>query len=277
MIQEIFPHKFDNHYSGNLMPDDDSIVFHFQEGKVLSCSDSQNPFPKYSQIKIPDCLVYLFSVDERKYFLLLDTVAIPPENYSYREAKTIRHAENVVKLNVFVLFTALHLWKWYMNNRFCGFCGGDTVIDSQERALVCVHCRRKIYPRLNPAVIVGVTDGDRLLITRYARNKGVSYDALVAGFTEIGETLEETVEREVMEEVGLKVKNIRYYKSQPWGFSGGILAGFYCDTDGSSEINLDVSELSSAEWVQKSDIKGQPDNFSLTNEMMINFKNSESV
>ena len=77
-----------------------------------------------------------------------------------------------------------------------------------------------------------------------------------------------------MEEVGLRVKNIKYYKSQPWGFSGGILAGFFCEVDGSDIITLDKSELSSAVWTEKKDIMGQPDNYSLTDEMMMYFKNS---
>ena len=102
----------------------------------------------------------------------------------------------------------------------------------------------------------------------------MSYDALVAGFTEIGETFEQTVAREVHEEVGLKVKNIRYYKSQPWGYSGGILAGFYCDLDESEEITIDKTELSCAEWRTRDEITGQPDDLSLTNEMMMNFKNN---
>ena len=96
---------------------------------------------------------------------------------------------------------------------------------------------------------------------------------LVAGFTEIGETLEETVQREVLEETGLRVKNIRYYKSQPWGIVDDILAGFYCDVDGETDIHMDESELKLAEWKTREELELQPDDFSLTNEMMLMFKN----
>ena len=99
--------------------------------------------------------------------------------------------------------------------------------------------------------------------------------ALLAGFTEIGETIEETVQREVMEEVGLKVKNIRYYKSQPWSFSDTILMGFYCDLDGEEEITLDREELALAEWFRRDEIPVEPSRDSLTNEMIIKFKNGE--
>ena len=115
-------------------------------------------------------------------------------------------------------------------------------------------------------------DGNRLLETKYVRSRGVPFYALVAGFTEIGETLEQTVEREVMEEVGLRVKNITYYKSQPWGIVDDILAGFYCDVDGDSAITLDRSELREAVWMERDEVVTQPDNFSLTNEMMEVFK-----
>lgn len=139
--------------------------------------------------------------------------------------------------------------------------------------MVCPGCGYTAYPRIMPAVIVGVTNGDKILITRY--RVGYGHNALIAGFTEIGETLEETVAREVMEEAGVRVKNIRYYKSQPWGFANDILMGFYCDVDGDTEIHMDDQELKQAGWVEREQIQLQPDNFSLTNEMMEKFKNGE--
>ena len=120
-------------------------------------------------------------------------------------------------------------------------------------------------------MIIGVTDGDRLLMTRYADRPQSSY-ALVAGFTEFGETLEQTVEREVMEEVGLRVGNIRYYKSQPWGIASDILAGFYCDVVGPSKVRLDPRELREATWFSRDEIEGQGDDMSLTGEMMLTFR-----
>ena len=119
-------------------------------------------------------------------------------------------------------------------------------------------------------MIVGVTDRDRLLVTQY--RGGYTYYALVAGFAEIGETLEETVKREVMEETGLSVTNIRYYKSQPWGIAQDVLAGFFCDVEGDRQIRMDENELKLAQWRVRDEIELQPDSFSLTNEMMKVFK-----
>ena len=134
----------------------------------------------------------------------------------------------------------------------------------------CDACRLTEYPKICPAVIVGVTEGDRLLLTRYAGGDYRKY-ALIAGFTEIGESVEETVRREVMEEVGLRVRNIRYYKSQPWSYTSTLLMGFFCEVDGADEIHLDRMELSEAKWCTREEIP-EDDGVSLTREMMRVFK-----
>ena len=141
---------------------------------------------------------------------------------------------------------------------------------TNERAMKCA-CGYTAYPRIMPAVIVGVKNGDSLLLTKY--RTGFAHNALIAGFTEIGETAEETVAREVMEEAGIRVKNITYYKTQPWGIAGDLLIGYYCDLDGDPSITMDKGELKYAAWVKREDIQLQPDNASLTNEMMMMFKN----
>ena len=144
--------------------------------------------------------------------------------------------------------------------------------DAKERMLYCKECGNMEYPKICPAVIVGVTDKDRILMSKYA-GRAYKHYALIAGFTEIGETVEQTVAREVMEEVGLKVKNIRYYKSQPWAFSDTLLMGFYCDLDGDDTIRLDENELAVAQWFERKEIPEPVSLESLTNEMIIQFKN----
>ena len=131
-------------------------------------------------------------------------------------------------------------------------------------------CGYTAHPRIMPAVIVGVKNGDSILLTKY--RTGISYNALVAGFTEIGETAEETVAREVMEETGIRVKNITYYKTQPWGIANDLLIGYFCELDGDDRIRMDEHELKYAAWVKREDIELQPDDTSLTNEMMMLFK-----
>lgn len=137
--------------------------------------------------------------------------------------------------------------------------------------LFCPECSNTVYPRISPAVIVCVINGDKILMTKYAGRAYTKY-ALIAGFTEIGESAEETVKREVMEEVGLRVKNIRYYKSQPWAFSGSLLLGYFAELDGDDTIALDKAELAEAGWFSREEITIEDDHVSLTREMIGLFK-----
>ena len=273
MIQDIYPSKLDNSYKIVKPEDEDYILIFNDEGKTYGGDDEG----KMRFLTFSDCntneAIYLFSVDEKKYFLLdnYSNEADQKKGFAYYSIREIRDRfSGEDDANIYVAFTAYHLWKWYSDNKFCGKCGSKLNSSEKERALICPDCGNVIYPRINPAVIVGVTKGDYLLLTRYRR--GYAHNALVAGFTEIGETLEETVAREVMEETGVKVKNIRYYKSQPWGMAQDMLVGFYCDADGDGEIHMDENELKYAEWVKREDIELQPNNLSLTNEMMRVFK-----
>ena len=147
-----------------------------------------------------------------------------------------------------------------------GGIGGITV-----QTGVCPECGQIEYPKICPAVIVAVTHGDKLLLTRYANRPFQNY-ALIAGFVEIGETLEDTVHREVMEEVGVKVKNLRYYKNQPWAFTDTLLTGFYCELDGDPAITLDHNELCEGVWLSREEIPSRENDISLTAEMIERFR-----
>ena len=271
MIQDILPDIFDNHYTEQT-PSENSRMLFFRDDKLLARYDAATCgiiFPIRSDFPRETNSVYLFSINGEPYFGVKEPAA-PPEGFEWYALRDLQKLKRTCNTAPFAAFTGWHLWKWYISSRYCGACGAETVYDHAERAKVCPVCGNRIYPRINPAVIVGITNGEKLLLTKY--NRSFAYNALVAGFTEIGETIEETVQREVMEEVGLKVKNIRYYKSQPWGIALDILMGFYCDVDGDDTIRRDDSELKYAEWVERQDIVLQPTEDSLTNEMMHRFK-----
>ena len=131
-----------------------------------------------------------------------------------------------------------------------------------------------IYPKIAPAVIVALTDGDRLLMTRYRGRPYKGY-ALIAGFNEIGETMEDTVRREILEEVGLRCRDIRYCGSQPWGTESNLLLGYFARLDGDPAIRMDRQELSRAEWLTREEIDVKPDGYSLTNHMIQLFLRGE--
>lgn len=294
MIQDIYPHQFHNAYAPDREAKPADPVFFYRRDRLLLLKEGDSwRLPTVSEFPEESLLVYLFSVDDRSYFLYMgsqddgsfdedlvyggkeqeDVPGWENSKADFLRLHFLREEGSIEKWQYFTAITAFHLHQWYSNNKFCGRCGHETVQKSDERALVCPKCGNHIYPRINPAVIIGVTNGDKLLVTRYA-NRPIAYDALVAGFTEIGETLEENVIREVREEVGLEVTNIRYYKSQPWGVVSDVLMGFYCDVTGDTTVTLD-GELASAIWMDRSEIKGQPDDMSLTNEMMMVFRDGK--
>ena len=284
MIQDIAPSVFRNEYDPDGKADASSRVLFFSGSNVLMKGEgSAMELPSleeldFAGITAPD-LRFLFRVDGRGIFLLPDReTGIDPENlppgWHFEPVMYYRNDRRSPKSQAYSVLTGYQLRNWYRDNRFCGTCGSRTELSPAERAVRCPSCGRVIYPRIVPAVIVAVVDGDRILLTKYANRPFKNY-ALIAGFTEIGETLEETVAREVMEEAGLRVKNIRYYKSQPWGIVDDLLAGFICEVDGSREIHMDRQELKEAEWVKREDIPGEDDDFSLTSEMMHRFKAGE--
>lgn len=207
---------------------------------------------------------FVFSMQGADYYLWMGEAGEVP-GFAYEPAATLR--QQVSKNICFAAMTGWHLFTWYRNNQFCGRCGGKTEHDHRERMMRCPSCGNMIYPRIAPAVIIGVTDGDRLVLSKYA-NRNYTRFGMLAGFIEIGETAEEAVAREVMEEVGLRVKNIRYYGSQPWGIAGNLSIGYFCDLDGDDTIRIDENELSMADWYDRHALPAKDDGISLTREMI---------
>lgn len=271
MIQDIYPKILKNQFSEKKAPQKEDFVLIFQNSKILSKLDENQQviFPKILNFNASLNFIYLFSIDEKSYFLLQDYTDTL-EGFDFIEIRELRKKTAGPKFQMMAAYTGKHLADWYRDMKFCGRCGKEMVHSVSERAMVCNCCNYTAYPRIMPAVIVGVINGDKILLTKY--RTGYQNYALVAGFTEIGETAEETVAREVMEETGLRIKNLRYYKSQPWGIANDLLLGFYCEVDGSTEIYMDDNELKFAEWVSREEVVLQPDEFSLTNEMMKLFK-----
>ena len=274
MIQDLNTHKYHNEYS-NRRPIEGDIIFAFSGREILVNSKEERIFPVYEDFKDKKItFIYLFAIDEQCYYLAYGKENMGIEGYGFENINLMRTLKP--RHLAFAAMTAFHLFNWYHTNQFCGCCKGNMVHSEKERALYCEACGNMVFPRISPAVIVGVTDGSRILMTKYAGRDYKKY-ALVAGFCEIGETAEKTVEREVLEEVGLKVKNIRYYKSQPWGFAGDLLLGFFAEVEGNTEIKLDETELSEGVWIEREDIELKEDGASLTEEMILHFKNHSVV
>lgn len=270
MIQDIEPKKMNIEYSKEV-PNNDANIFIFWDNKILIKDNmEQLDFITYGEIDSHvKKYIYLFQVGDDKYFLASLKDVYEPKGYFYEKVRSLRHAKS--KENVFALMTAYHLFMWYRDNQFCGRCAAMVVPEEKMRALRCPKCGNMIFPKIAPAVIVGVTDKDRIIMTKYNGREYKGY-ALIAGFNEIGETAEQTIVREVMEEVGVHVKNIRYYGSQPWGMDLNLLLGYFAELDGDDEIWMDEEELSFASWYNRDEIDVTSDDVSLTSEMIQAFK-----
>ena len=225
-------------------------------------------------------LVYLFSVGTTCYYSFVYTDSPAPDfSFTGMEFLPFSFGNKPVPKNVyFGAETAFQLSSWYNGNRHCGRCGGRMSVHPKNRCIRCTSCGNMDYPRVMPAVTIAVINGDKLLMIRYRPREedGYAGTSLIAGFIEVGETIEDAVRREVMEEAGLKVSNIRYYKSQPWGFASNLMIGVICDLDGSDETAVhDTDEVAEAVWIPRDEIRVYDNGVSLTFEMIDRFKKGE--
>jgi NAD+ diphosphatase len=267
MIQDIEPYSFHVEYQKEQAGAQD-VLLCYRNGQVLLQQMETGEFslPTVGEAQCSGAR-YLFAVDDMKFFCDIGGTVDEFAGYRYESIRSIRNA--APRWKAFAAVTGYQLFSWYEKNRFCGRCGRPMQHSETERALQCPDCGNLIYPVIAPSVIVAVTNGSKLLLTRYQVSHSAYRNyALVAGYVETGETVEDTVRREVMEEVGLSVKNIRYYKSQPWSFSGALLLGFFCEVDGDDTIVLDESELEEAVWVEREQLPDRSGDVSLTSEMM---------
>ncbi|MBR2491699.1 MAG: NAD(+) diphosphatase [Ruminiclostridium sp.] len=252
MLHEIAPKQYHVEFAKK-QPGDDAVCFVFKGPEILEkmVDDVLLP-PTYGEIKEKvQKYIYLFAIDDTEYYLADLKEEDIPEGYGWW---IVRNApEHRAQDQHFAEYTAYQLYVWYRDNQFCGRCGTHTEADGSLRMLRCPKCGNMIFPRITPAIMVAVTHEDKILVTRY---KGRAYKgyAMIAGFNEIGETAEETVRREVLEEVGLHVSEVKYYKSQPWGIDGNLMLGYFAKLDGSSEIDLDRQELAQAAWLSRDEL-----------------------
>lgn len=192
-------------------------------------------------------------------------------NHSAEESETqimigLRASYEYISINEYrAAGKAYQILYWDEHSRFCPVCGTPTM---QQAPIMkkCPQCDNEIYPPISTAIIVLIRKGEEILLV-HARNFRSTFHGLVAGFLEAGETLEECVAREVMEETGLKVKNIRYFSSQPWPYPSGLMVGFIADYE-SGEIKLQEDELTSAAFYHKDNLPEIPQKLSIARKLI---------
>ncbi|MBN1983144.1 MAG: NAD(+) diphosphatase [Chitinivibrionales bacterium] len=190
--------------------------------------------------------IFLGMADERACFAveLPKEIVLPPTLIFCSMRQTFR----VVGQELFrIIGFARSIIDWNRNFKFCGACGRPTENLTGERAKICPTCGLTSYPRISPAIIVSVTDGPKILLARSQKFQIATMYSVLAGFVEPSESLEECVSREVMEEVSLQIRDIRYFGSQSWPFPDSLMIGFTAEYAG-NDIVVDTKELVDARW-----------------------------
>jgi NAD+ diphosphatase len=194
---------------------------------------------------------------------LSDIITIP-DNFSFQIPLTV--FRQIDEELAWIMGLANQLVFWSRNHRYCGKCGKKMEEKTDERAKICPQCGLINYPRLSPAIIVAVIKGNRILLARPGKAPANFYSVL-AGFVEPGESLKECVKREVREEVGIDVKNIRYFDSQPWPFPDSLMIGFTAEYAG-GKIQIDNSEIVEADWFTAADLPSVPPKISIAGRLI---------
>jgi NAD+ diphosphatase len=276
MIQDIHPHCFDNKYIEiNEIGENDYIFYFKLNSLLLKIHGEEFDLPRKKDFpEFPGNTerIFLFALNEINCFLIWDELETHEEQFTYQEISFFRTFKQ--KQIAWVAIVANHLMNWYSQNKFCGKCGTRTIVKNDERAITCPNCNTMVYPKISPAIIVAIVCKNKLLLASNANFRSNWY-SLVAGYADIGETLEDAVIREVKEEVGLDVKNIRYYKSQPWPFSGSMMIGFFAEADDSQPICIDNKEITDAQWYTRGNLPNHPSTISIAGEMIEKFEKGE--
>ena len=295
MIHEIAPHKLNNAFNV-VDPKPNDFVIRYDGTKTLlkktASGQDGSPTAGYAIPRVGELQAlegksltdfkghYLFSIDDTAFFLddglagqsgaiSGDDRAVQiPAGFEYMGSRTFRSMNPVERMGG---ATAVHIAHWESLNRFCGRCGSATARGDHERSIVCPECGNVVYPRISPVVIVAVRNGDKLLMAHNIDNPNPRL-FLISGFVEVGESLEQAVHREVLEEAGVRVKNVRYFGSQPWPFSDSLIAGFTAELDGDDTIHMQKEELSEALWVKREDIPEYETDVSISCCLIENFR-----
>lgn len=267
MLQDISPLCFSNRFPGNANAAEKKLFLFYKDTLLVEKADTLG-LPDLTLLSAANAR-YAFGIDNCDFYIADTSDPTAPTGYQFLSSRQYRYMSPGHYAFACGVGESLH--RFYRGTRFCGICGASMNDSATERARVCPRCGNTVYPKISPAIIAGVYDGDRLLLTKYAGRSFRQY-ALVAGFNEIGETIEQTVHREVWEETGLRVKHLQFYKSQPWMFTDSLLMGFFCELDGPSAVRLQDNELAEATWFPRQCLPEDHSGISLTGEMIEAFR-----
>ena len=272
MIQDIFPHRFNNQYLAGQNVNETDWLFHFQGNELLLKTDGdQYRIPQKQDFPNPSTAqtTFLFTINDISCFLMPDRPGLILSGFEYKDMNFVRAIDQPEI--AWAGLAAFQLKNWYAQNKFCGKCGSPIQHKSDERALFCSSCKTIIFPKISPAIIVAILSGDKILLARNASFTNNRF-ALIAGYVDVGETLEQAVRREIKEEVGIEIKKLSYYASQPWPLSASLMLGFVAEADDRQPILIDNREIVEAGWFSRGNLPAHPANTSIAGEMIEKFE-----
>ena len=247
-----------------------SLWFVFSGEKLLTIQKGDNfSIPRLADLETlpqtPTHQLFLGCLDKRQCFAGELPEAEPaPDGFTLNDMR--RLFGNLDEAIIWTAGRANQLIHWNREHQFCGKCGHVTEDSRMERAIICPQCGLVNYPRVSPAIIIAVIKEDQILLARNKRFKSKFYSVL-AGFVEPGETLEECARREIFEEVGLGVKKIHYFGSQPWPFPNSLMVAFTAEYDG-GKIRVDNSEIIEAGWFTADKLPPVPPRLSIARKLI---------
>lgn len=264
MIEKSLYENYEIDFSDSITPAADDWIFIFNEKRELFLDENRKLPTSLDDFNVNFCL-YIGQYKNKKAFAV--NTQGDEGFHDLREVYEISHdlyhiASKAVLVN-----------DWYISHRFCGRCGTETQLDEKDMMLKCPNCGQVHYPRIAPAIIVAIRKDDDLLMAQHSYHDTIRY-ALIAGFVEPGEAIEEAVHREVLEEVGVKIKNLKYQKSQSWPFPNSLMLAFTAEYE-SGDIKVDGDEIVKAKWFKKDEIIRYGSDISISDWLIQQFIDSQ--
>lgn len=253
-----------------LDPDDSGYWFIVNQGKLLLTPQTiQVPEGKLQDLPVsaPEMICHIGEWRGQKCYLLVSNDQQDPSHH-WGSPRDLLHLPEPVWFELAA--RACQFSLFLQTHRYCGQCGSRMQLVSWELAMLCHRCHHRCYPRISPCVLVAIVKDRQILLARSSRHK-VGFFSILAGFVESGETLEQAAIREVKEEVGLDIGNLRYAGSQPWPFPHSLMTGFIADYL-AGEIQCQVDEIEQADWFEMDQLPEIPPCQTLSGRMIAQVK-----
>lgn len=241
-------------------PNGQKVWLIFSNDRLLVPEKFEDRLPDYNPFSSEDGLYIGTHAHQHLYIFGVEDGASAPEGWTWMDLRSLYGKMSEARFAI--AGRALQLLDWDQTNRFCGRCGHETQHRSHERCRECPSCGHLAYPKLAPAVLALVRKGEQILLARGPQFPSKMF-SILAGYVDPGETLEQCVIREIAEEVGIEVNQIRYFGSQPWPFSRALMIAFSCHWE-KGEITFDPQEIEEAGWFSPDALPELPPPLSLS-------------